>query len=168
MKFKLIKNCKTCEFNFNGYCCGHSDAYGYDKKIERNIQNCNQWGISFEHFTELQKNAPWYIVDKFNWHKISFNKFMELAEKEYSNKKIDINIYDAIFKIYKISISQLSKVLDVPEGVIIYAKQRGTPKKRVYNFSKKLCIQEELFYNFTNKDLPKLEECYNKYICKIK
>lgn len=166
MEFKLIKNCTTCEFNFNGFCSGGSDTYRYDGKINKIINNCKQWRINLEHFCELQKNAPWYIVDKFTWHKISFNEFMDLAQKEYSNQKIDINIYDAIEKIYKISTTQLANILEVTYGVITYARQRGTPKKRVSSFSCKLSIPEDFFYTFTNKDIPKLEECYNEFIHK--
>jgi predicted transcriptional regulator len=166
MKFKLIKNCNTCKFNFNGFCCGDSDYYEDEEEIKKIIHNCKQWEIGFDHYKDLVNSAPWYVVDEYKWHNISFKEFMELAEKEYSNKKIDINIYDAIEKIYKMSHYKIANILGVTIGVINYAHIRGTPKKRIDHFSNTLCIPKEFFYKFTNKDIPKLEECYKEYLCK--
>lgn len=166
MQFKLIKTCETCKFNFNGVCVEHDSFYGYGGKIEKILNNCNEWYAGLDYVIELEKTAPWYIVDDFIFYKISLYEFLELAEKEHSNQEITINLFDAIEKTYNLPIPKLANILNVSEGVILYAKNRGTPKKRLLHFSSTLCIPEEFFYKFTNKNIHELEKCYTKFLKK--
>ena len=52
------------------------------------------------------------------------------CRKRILKQKIDINIYDAIEKIYKMSHYKIANILGVTIGVINYAHIRGTPKKK--------------------------------------
>ena len=103
------------------------------------------------------KLAPWYIIEDYNNSKISFDEFMSLMDKYYSKEPIEINIYDAIEKVYKISQPELAERLNVPHGVIGYARTRGTIARRSVEFSNKLNLPIKYFSKVTNLDIPDIE-----------
>ena len=82
---KVKRECNTCEFNFNGVCAGHGDVYNYGEKIIDDTKGCDDWGADFKYFSEVMKEAPWYIKNDYENCKISFEEFLKkLDDSEYS------------------------------------------------------------------------------------
>ena len=50
------KQCKNCEFNFNGECCGGGDLYKYGEKIIDDSKKCDCWQANIEYFDYSRKN----------------------------------------------------------------------------------------------------------------
>lgn len=154
---RVNRSCLTCEFNFDGICCGHGDTYKYAEPITDPSLGCEGWGINLEYFKEILKLAPWYIIDEYNKCKITFYELLSLMDKFYNKDPIEVNIYDAIEKICKIDSIELAAMLNVPIGVVGYARRRGTIPRRAVEFSRKLDIPIEYFSKVTNLDLPHIE-----------
>ena len=67
----MEKQCKTCEFNFNGTCAEYNSLYGYGNKIIDNTTYCDCWAAGIEYFTDMMKNAPRFLLEKYNEFKKS-------------------------------------------------------------------------------------------------
>lgn len=147
----INKTCENCR-NFE-YC--------KDNRID---VMCKDWDISFEHLMEVCSQAPWYIVDNFNKGiDFSWGSVIEKLEKENRGEAVEINLYDAIEKIYGLNIVNLADLLGVSVGVVARAKSRYTPEKRIEHFATTLRVPVDFFYKFTNQDLPKLEFCFEEF-----
>ncbi|NFO48592.1 hypothetical protein FDB40_17200 [Clostridium botulinum] len=160
---KLEQICKTCEFNFSGVCAGHGGLYAYGEKISNFSKECECWNADVSYYTKLIKEASWYIREPYNNCKIDYDTFISLIDRDYKGEPIEVNIYSAIENIYGLNVIKLATVLDVSVGVITYAKNRGTTKKRIKDFSEILKIPQEYFERCTNKDFEKLRECKLKF-----
>ena len=109
----LDKTCKTCEFNFDDEC----GMYNTHNDI-----GCDEWEASFKYHLELEEKAPWYIKEPYKKYKIRYGKFLELLQKDSEGIGIDVNIYDAIEKIYELNAEELAGVLGASIGVLSYAR----------------------------------------------
>ena len=129
---EFLKQCKTCEFNFSGICAGQGDTYKYGEVITNDTLYCDDWSASFDYFSEITKNAPWYIREPYQDCKIDYETFEKLLYADAKDEAIDVNIvYDIM----------------------------GTPDKRLKNFSQVLCIPVEFFQKITTHDFGQLEIC---------
>lgn len=160
---KVKRECNTCEFNFNGVCAGHGDVYNYGEKIIDDTKGCDDWGADFKYFSEVMKEAPWYIKNDYENCKISFEEFLKKLDDDNNGIALKINLYDAIEKIYDLSFVELAEVLGVSLGVVNYARFQGTTAKRVSEFSAKLCIPVGFFNYFTTHDLEELKRCKKEF-----
>lgn len=159
---KISKICKTCEFNFDGICAGKG-IYGYGEKITDMSKECNGWGISLEYYSEVINGMPWYIKEPFEKGKIYFNEALHKLEEDDTEKGTQINIYDAIEKIYGIPWWELGEILGVKYTVVGYAACRGTIPRRKKKFASILCIPERFFDVIYSKELCELEKCKKKF-----
>ena len=162
MSVKINKTCETCEFNFNGICGGNG-FYKYGEKIIDIQKNCDSWGISYKYFSEIVNNMPWYIKKPFQRNKINFDEAIQKLQEDEAEKGVQINIYDAIEKIYGISRLELSEILGVKDTAINYAIHRGTIKRRRKKFATILCIPEEFFDVIYSKQLDELKKCKEQF-----
>lgn len=160
---EVLKQCKTCEFNFSGICVGHGNTYKYGEAISDNTLSCDDWSIGFDYFTEIIKNAPWYIREPYRDYRIDYPTFEKLLEADVTGKAIEVNIFDAIRKIYGLSLVDLAVLLNVTFGVMYRARNIGTPAKRIKNFSHVLCIPEEFFKKMTTHNFDQLRKCKEKF-----
>lgn len=156
---EFLKQCKTCEFNFSGTCAGHGNTYKYGEVISDDTLSCDDWGVGLDYFTEITKNAPWYIREPYQDFKIDYSTFEKLLEADVAGKAIEVNIFDAIREIYGLSLVDLAVLLDVTFGVMYRARSVGTPAKRLKKFSQMLCIPMELFKKTTTHDFEQLQKC---------
>ncbi|UZP01905.1 hypothetical protein JW813_09150 [Clostridium botulinum] len=156
---KLEKNCCTCEFNFSNICTGYGGIYSHEEEIKDGSQECEAWDCDSEYYKKLLNESKWYIREPYKEYKIDFETFINLIEKDSKGESIEVNIYDAIEKIYQINVFQIAKALEVTVGVIGYAIKRGTIGKRANKFSEILCIPERLFKKCTTKDFQEIEKC---------
>lgn len=154
---KIIKTCKTCEFRNDKGICTSGGIYKYGEKTTDDDVTCYGWSPDLDYFLELQKDAPWFIKDKYEWCKISFGEFLDLMEKYYNNEPIEVNIYSLIGVIYKFTFWELSEILNVSTGVLRYAMTRGTIYRRKVEFSNKLQIPIKYFDKVTTLDFPEIE-----------
>ena len=156
----LIKQCGNCEFNFGGTCAGgDNDKHQYGATISDETAVCGGWGVSLDYFTEITHKAPWYIREPYDSMRIDYSTFEELLEADGRGEAIEVNIYDAIKHIYKISLVDLAVILGVSFNVIYRAKTHGTPEKRQSAFSKILCLPQKFFTQVTTHDFCELEQC---------
>ncbi len=153
---KLDKTCKTCEFASDGICMDNS------RKKLKDV-GCEEWGASLEYYSEITETAPWYIKEPYKKYEISYGKFLDYIKKDSEGIGIKVNIYDAIEKIYDLSIWDLAGVLDVSIGVIGYARSRGTIEKRKKYFASKLHIPESFFDDFLSTQLEELVLCRDEF-----
>ena len=156
---QFLKQCKTCEFNFSGICAGHGNTYKYGDTITDDSLSCDDWGANLNYFTEITTCAPWYIREQYQDHRIDYPTFVELLDADSAGKAIKVNIFDAIKRIYGLSLVDLAVILNVSFGVMYRARSVGTPAKRLKNFSQTLCIPAEFFSETTTHDFPKIEQC---------
>ena len=159
---RINKTCETCEFNFEGVCTGEGN-YSYGQKIQDFNKECDGWGISFDYFTEITEKMPWYIKDAYDRGKIYFEDALRKLEEDETPKGTQINIYDAIAKVYNIPWWELGEILGVKTSVIGYAVCRGTIPKRKKQFATILCIPEGYFDAFYSHQLADLEKCKNEF-----
>lgn len=150
----LDKTCKTCEFNFDGECGMYNTC---------NEKGCDEWEASIEYCSELEEKAPWYIKEPYKNYKIRCGEFLELLQKDSEGIGIDVNIYDAIEKIYELNSIELAGVLGVSFGVLGYARTRKTIPERKRQFSSRLHIPEEFFEKFSSTQLDALKECREEF-----
>lgn len=153
------KQCKTCEFNSSGTCTGHGNTYGYGDTIADDSLSCNNWGADVNYFTEITTHAPWYIREPYQDSKIDYPTFIKLLEDDTDGKAIKVNIFDAIKRIYGLSLVDLAVILNVSFGVMYRARSIGTPAKRIKSFSQTLCIPAEFFSEVTTHDFSTIEQC---------
>lgn len=159
---KLYKTCKTCEF---GFCRENTDnsKCEYSGEIVPEDKGCDAWGASLEYFSEITQNAPWYIKEPYDRCQISYRQFLDFLQKDGDGGGIEINIYDAIERIYGLTPWELAGVLDVSIGVIGYARCRGTIAKRKKPFSSRLHIPERFFDKFLSTELDALKKCKEEF-----
>lgn len=160
---EVLKQCKTCEFNFSGTCAGHGNTYKYGEAILDDTLSCDDWSVGFNYFTEMTKNAPWYIREPYQDFKIDYPTFEKLLEADAAGEAIEVNIFDAIRKIYGLSLVDLAALLNVSFGVMYRARSVGTPAKRVKAFSQILCIPVDFFKKTTTHDFEQLQQCKAKF-----
>lgn len=156
---EFLKQCKTCEFNFSGTCAGHGNTYKYGKVITDDTLHCDDWSVSLDYFTDITQNAPWYIREPYQDCKIDYSTFEKLLEADVAGEAIEVNIYDAIRKIYGLSLVDLAVLFDVTFGVMYRARSVGTPAKRLKKFSQTLCIPADLFKKITTHDFEQIQKC---------
>lgn len=159
---KINRTCRTCEFNFNGFCAG-SGVYEYDEQITDPDIECDGWGISLDYFIEITEKLPWYVKEPYDRGKLYFGDVLNKLEEDETEKGTKINIYDAIQKVYGIPWWELGEILGVKSSVIGRAVCRGTVEKRKKQFSPILCIPEQYFDNFYSKQLDDLEKCKEEF-----
>lgn len=151
MSFKLNKTCLNCSWAISCKEKGITDP-------------CVEWRAEFEYFQEICSKAPWYIVDNFNKGRDnSWGAVIEKLDKENQGEAVEINLYDAIEKVYGLNILNLAEILGVSVGVVARAQSRYTPEKRIDHFAATLKIPVDFFYRFTNKDLSTLESCFEEF-----
>lgn len=156
----VIKQCSTCEFNFGGTCAGGDNGeHPYGAAITDETATCSGWGASLECFTEITKTAPWYLKEPYESFRIDYGTFEDLLEADSRGEAIEVNVYDAIKHIYKISLVDLAVVLGVSFNVIYRAKTHGTPAKRQIAFSKILCLPQKFFTKASTHDFAEIEKC---------
>lgn len=159
---EVLKICRTCEFNIKGFC-GNGGVYKYDEYIEKDDIECIGWGSELKYFSELIDNAPWYIKGPYERYEIYFDDLIKLLEQDYRGEGVKINIYNAIEEIYGIRWWELSEILGVSQGVVGYAKRRGTLPKRKIVFSNCLHIPVEFFDTILSTQLDVLEQCKEEF-----
>ncbi len=160
---EVLKQCKTCEFNFSGICVGHGNTYKYGEAISDDTLSCDDWSVGFDYFTEITKNAPWYIREPYRDSRIDYSTFEKLLEADAAGEAIEVNIFDAIRKIYGLSLVDLAVLLNVTFGVMYRARSVGTPSKRIKSFSQVLCIPADFFKKMTTHDFEQLRKCKAKF-----
>lgn len=161
---KLIRECRTCEFNFDGMCAGKGDTYQYGEKIIDDTKGCDGWGASLDYYSDITEKAPWYIREDYKRCRISYDEFLKKLDDDEKGVPIKVNLYDAIENIYNLRMDELAKVLNVTIGVIGYARSRGTVANRVADFSCKLCIPSKFFNRFTTHDFEELQRCGEEFL----
>lgn len=154
----LEKQCKTCEFNFNGVCVGHGDTYKHGDKIIDETKSCNDWGASVDYFTYTIVNAPRFLREPLIDCKIQYSEFLKLLDNYFKSDGISINFFDAVKYIYGISMVDIAVLLNVSFGVVYRAKTRGIPAKRLKQFSEILCVPPELLTSTSTHDFDKLQK----------
>ena len=102
---RIDKICKTCGFDSNGVCGMYTTC--------KEDEECDDWEASLEYYTEITKKAPWYIKKPYDQCKISYEKFLDLLQQDEQGVGVEINIYDAIEKVYELNSVELAGVLDV-------------------------------------------------------
>lgn len=156
---EFLRQCKTCEFNSSGTCAGHGNTYKYGEVISDDTRSCDDWGASLDYFSEITRNAPWYIREPYQDFKIDYSTFEKLLEADIAGKAIEVNIFDAIREIYGLSLVDLAVLLDVTFGVMYRARSVGTPAKRLKKFSQTLCIPMQFFKKVTTHDFEQIQKC---------
>ena len=126
-------------------------------------EECDDWEASLEYYTEITKKAPWYIKKPYDQCKISYEKFLDLLQQDEQGVGVEINIYDAIEKVYELNSVELAGVLDVSMGVLGYASTQRTIPKRKRQFSSRLHIPESFFDEFLSTQLDALKKCREEF-----
>ena len=88
---------------------------------------------------------------------------MDLLRKDDQGIGIEINIYDAIEKVYEVTPWELAGVLGVSIGALGYARTRKTIDKRKKQFSGRLHIPESFFDRFLSTQLEALKQCREEF-----
>ena len=96
---RIDKICKTCGFDSNGVCGMYTTC--------KEGEECDDWEASLEYYTEITKKAPWYIKKPYDQCKISYEKFLDLLQQDEQGVGVEINIYDAIEKVYELNSVEL-------------------------------------------------------------
>ena len=152
---RIDKICKTCGFDFNGVCGMYTTC--------KEGEECDDWEASLEYYTEITKKAPWYIKKPYDRCKISYEKFLDLLQQDEQGVGVEINIYDAIEKVYELNSVELAGVLDVSMGVLGYASTQRTIPKRKRQFSSRLHIPESFSDKFLSTQLDALKKCREEF-----
>ena len=88
---------------------------------------------------------------------------MNLLQQDEQGIGVEINIYDAIEKVYELNAVELAGVLDVSMGVLGYASTQRTIPKRKRQFSSRLHIPESFFEKFLSTQLDTLRKCREEF-----
>lgn len=160
---KLKKQCKTCEFNFDGICAGGGDLYEYGSQIIDDSQLCDAWSADLDYYTYETTTAPRFLREQLNDCSISYAKFSTMYDKYFQGEAIPINIFDAVKFIYGISMVDIAVLMDVTFGVVYRAKSCGIPAKRLSQFSDVLGLSQDLLMSITTGDFAKLQESKDKF-----
>lgn len=163
---KLVRQCRTCEFNVDSICTGHGDIYKYGDKITDETQICDDWGANLDYFTYTTANAPRFLREPLNDCQISYGKFSSLLDSYIGEKGIPINIFDAVKFIYGISMVDIAVLLDVSFGVVYRAKTRGITAKRIKQFAELFGISPELLVSTTTRDFDKLRQAKEAFFAR--
>lgn len=155
---KRVKECKNCEFNFDGICVGNGDLYDYGEKITDDSKCCEYWNSNLDCFSYEIYNAPRFLRETYHDCSISYSEFSSLLDNYIDGKSIPINIFDAIKLIYGISMVDIAVLLDVTFGVVYRAKTKGFAQKRIKQFSSGLFIDSKILLNCTTSNFDKLKE----------
>ena len=126
-------------------------------------EGCDSWDASYEYYKEITKKAPWYIKEAYDRCKISYEEFLNLLQQDEQGIGVEINIYDAIEKVYELNAVELAGVLDVSMGVLGYASTQRTIPKRKRQFSSRLHIPESFFEKFLSTQLDTLRKCREEF-----
>lgn len=155
---KRVKECKNCEFNFDGICVGNGDLYDYGEKITDDSKCCENWNSNLDCFSYEIYNTPRFLRETYHDCSISYSEFSSLLDNYIDGKSIPINIFDAIKLIYGISMVDIAVLLDVNFGVVYRAKTKGFAQKRIKQFSSGLFIDSKILLNCTTSNFDKLKE----------
>lgn len=155
---KLEKQCKTCEFNFDGICAGYGDTYKYGEKIVNDTKYCDGWKANLKYFNYETKNAPRFLREQLNDCSISYDEFSSQFNDYTDGKDVPINFFDAVKYIYGISMVDIAVFMDVSFGVVYNAKVKGIPTKRIKQFSEALCVESEILMANTTAVFNKLSK----------
>ncbi len=153
-----VKECRNCEFNFDGICVGNSDLYEYGESITDDAKCCENWNANLDCFSYEIYNAPRFLREAYHDCSISYSKFSSLLDDYVNGKSIQISIFDALKLIYGISMVDIAVLLDVTFGVVYRAKTKGFAKKRIEQFSSGLYIDREILLNCTTYNFDKLRQ----------
>lgn len=163
-KFKVQQICGTCEFNFRGICAGGDTEHEYGHTITDLFDTCTCWGESYDYYTKINSNLPWYIKNPYTKGNANGKSDIELLEMDYNDEPIDVSIIELIEKTYQLNCGELAEVLNVSPGVIYRAIIRGVPEKRKQDFSSVLKIPEWYFDRVTTCDFPVIERCRDEFM----
>lgn len=147
---RLDMTCDTCKFCTNADCHEENEC--------EDGAGCDDWDASFEYYSKIVDDAPWYIREQYKRYRISYYKFLDLLIKDEQGIGIEINIYDAIEKIYNLTSWELAEILNVSRGVLGYARTRKTVDKRKKQFSDRLHIPQKYFNCFLSTQLEELKQ----------
>lgn len=150
--------CKTCEFNSDGICAGHGDTYKYGEAITDDSRTCEDWGASFDYYSQITVNAPRFLREQLNDCRISYETFEYQYDDFLSDRSVPLNFFDAIKYIYGISMVDIAVLLNVSFGVVYRAKTQGIPGKRVKQFTDELLVNPEWLKKVTTSDFSRLSE----------
>ncbi len=159
----MEKQCKTCEFNFNGICAGSGGIYKYGEAISDDTKICEGWSGNLKFFMNEIATAPPFLRNAYNSCSIAYSEFMQKADDFKAGKSVPLHIFDAIKYIYGLSMVDIAVLLDVTYGVVYRAKTKGFVSKRISQFSDALCIPEEFLFNVTTTDFDQLLECKKNF-----
>lgn len=162
----MDKDCRSCEFNFNGICCGSSDLYHYGEVITDETKCCTGWGANFQYFEHQTTTAPRFLRDAHTECRISYQEFSKLVDDYDAGKAVPINIFDALKAVYGISMVDIAIVLGITFGVVYRAKTQGFAKKRLAQFANGLCLPERLLLSTTTEDFDELSKCKRAFFAK--
>ena len=153
-----VKQCKYCKFNFEGICVGHSELYKYEETITDDSLCCDLWEADITCFCMITKEAPRFLLEKYNDCRISHDEFIDLFIDYVNNKNVPINIFEAIKETYGLSMVDIAVLLEITFGVVYRAKSKGFTEKRLKQFSDKLFIKPTILQKTTTGDLKELVE----------
>ena len=120
---RIDKICKTCGFDSNGVCGMYTTC--------KEGEECDDWEASLEYYTEITKKAPWYIKKPYDQCKISYEKFLDLLQQDEQGVGVEINIYDAIEKVYELNSVELAGVYG-SVGICQHSKNDTKEKKTIF------------------------------------
>lgn len=116
-----------------------------------------------EHLAHLQKIAPRFLREAYIDYHISLPEYSRLSEDYAAGRPIPVNLFDAIKRIYGISMVDIAVLLEISFGVVFKAKTTRIPAKRTLQFCSALCIPERFISSLTTDDFPELERCKEKF-----
>ncbi|MFR7630162.1 MAG: hypothetical protein ACLUZ6_05720 [Lachnospira eligens] len=63
--WNFLNNVKHVNLIFLEYVWGMEILYKYGEAIINDTLYCDDWSASFDYFSEITKNAPWYIKEPY-------------------------------------------------------------------------------------------------------
>lgn len=112
-----------------------------------------------EHLAHLKKIAPRFLREAYTDYRISLSEYTRLSEDYAAGRPIPVNLFDAVKRIYGISMVDIAVLMEVSFGVVFKAKTTRIPAKRSLQFCSTLCIPERFISGLTTDDFPELERC---------
>ncbi len=153
---ELKHQCGNCEFNFDGVCAGGISTYG--QKIIDNSQCCEDWSAGLEYFSYECTVAPRFLREKHHDCSLSYSDFSAQFADFRAGIAVPINIFDAIKRVYELSMVDIAVLADVTYGVVFQAKTKRIPKKRIQQFCNALCISEDTLMSSTTAVFDELRK----------